>query len=180
MKAFDRGEMIDMSRQPTRIEIGETIIRMYEHGKTQKEIYAYLGELGYRNPQSAYQDIRKLMREKRPDLLEKFPVRTREKQDQAPEEMPPVKLTGPVKIPEDRQGKISMIDGIEPLEPASLWSRVLDGGTFVKVDGGMMLRGPNYQIILNAYQWFKLTEEILVSIRQLKADRPGGMAQDDD
>lgn len=71
------------------------------------------------------------------------------------------------------QSRDEWIDGIEPLQPASLWSRVLEDGTFTKVNGiGMMLRGMNYQIILSPLQWFKLTEEILVALRQLKADAP--------
>lgn len=72
------------------------------------------------------------------------------------------------------RARMEMIDGIEPLQPASLWSRVLDDGTFTKVTGmGMMLRGASYQIILTAYQWFKLTEEILVALRQLDVTNPG-------
>lgn len=72
------------------------------------------------------------------------------------------------------RARMEMIDGIEPLQPASLWSRVLDDGTFTKVTGmGMMLRGASYQIILTAYQWFKLTEEILVALGQLDVTNPG-------
>ena len=73
------------------------------------------------------------------------------------------------------QSRDEWIDGIEPLQPASLWSRVLEDGTFTKVNGiGMMLRGMNYQLILSPLKWFKLTEEILVALRQLKADAPAG------
>ena len=68
------------------------------------------------------------------------------------------------------------LDGIKPLEIAAVYSRVLSDGTFKRItlndQGGMMLTGMGYQIMLTAYEWFKLTEEILVALRQLDATRP--------
>ena len=65
-----------------------------------------------------------------------------------------------------------MIDGIEPLMPAALESRVIPEALFMKKEGRIALINDNASISLTAYQWFKLTEEILMAIRQLKADAP--------
>ena len=65
-----------------------------------------------------------------------------------------------------------MIDGIQPLQVAAVYSRTIDGARFKKTDGGMMLVSRDYFIELTAYEWFKLTEEILVAIRQLDATKP--------
>ena len=62
-----------------------------------------------------------------------------------------------------------MINGIEPLQVAALYSRTIDGAKFKKMDGGMILATAEYCIRMTAYEWFKLTEEILVAIRQLDA-----------
>lgn len=65
-----------------------------------------------------------------------------------------------------------MIDGIQPLPVAAVYSRTIDGARFKKMDGGMMLVNTDYCIRLTAYEWFKLTEEILMAIRQLDATKP--------
>lgn len=65
-----------------------------------------------------------------------------------------------------------MIDGVQPLQVAAVYSRTIDGARFKKMDGGMMLTTAEYCIRLTAYEWFKLTEEILVAIRQLDATKP--------
>lgn len=66
----------------------------------------------------------------------------------------------------------TLINGIEPLEVAAVYSRVMKYGTFKKVQGGMVLSGMDFNIILSAYEWFRLSEEILVALRQLDASRP--------
>ena len=70
------------------------------------------------------------------------------------------------------QMRKQMIDGIQPLAVAAVYSRTIDGARFKKTDGGMMLVSRDYFIELTAYEWFKLTEEILVAIRQLDATKP--------
>lgn len=60
-----------------------------------------------------------------------------------------------------------MIDGIEALRPVALASRVIPDAIFTKQDGEMTLVNEKARITLTAYEWFKLTEEILVAIRQL-------------
>lgn len=70
------------------------------------------------------------------------------------------------------QMRKQMIDGIQPLPVASVYSRTIDGARFQKTDSGMMLMTKGYYIELTAYEWFKLTEEILVAIRQLDATKP--------
>ena len=70
------------------------------------------------------------------------------------------------------QMREQMIDGIQPLPVAAVYSRTIDGARFKKMDGGMMLTTADYCIRLTAYEWFKLTEEILVAIRQLDATKP--------
>ena len=70
------------------------------------------------------------------------------------------------------QMREQMIDGIQPLAVAAVYSRTIDGARFKKMDGGMMLTTADYCIRLTAYEWFKLTEEILVAIRQLDATKP--------
>ena len=70
------------------------------------------------------------------------------------------------------QMRKQLIDGIQPLPVAAVYSRTIDGARFKKMDGGMMLTTADYCIRLTAYEWFKLTEEILVAIRQLDATNP--------
>ena len=70
------------------------------------------------------------------------------------------------------QMRKQMIDGIQPLPVAAVYSRTIDGARFKKMDGGMMLVNTDYCIRLTAYEWFKLTEEILMAIRQLDATKP--------
>lgn len=70
------------------------------------------------------------------------------------------------------QMRKQMIDGIQPLPVAAVYSRTIDGARFKKMDGGMMLVNTDYCIRLTAYEWFKLTEEILVAIRKLDATKP--------
>jgi len=178
----------------------------------------YLKKIGSRNPSSSWRAIRDAAVRQDPEMETKLPAtfRAEEKKPEAvvetaktiPEQVPVVKVQGPIKVLEDRQGDVSvelvqdqrirqeyrteqelkkmaagpeLIDGIEPLQAASLWSRVLEDGTFTKVKGiGMLLRGVNYQILLSAYDWFKLTEEILMAIRQLNADEPGEEEDDED
>ena len=70
------------------------------------------------------------------------------------------------------QMRKQLIDGIQPLAVAAVYSRTIDGARFKKMDGGMMLTTADYCIRLTAYEWFKLTEEILVAIRQLDATKP--------
>ena len=65
------------------------------------------------------------------------------------------------------QARREMIDGIEPLAPVALASRVIPDAIFTKQDGEMTLVNEKARITLTAYEWFKLTEEILVAIRQL-------------
>lgn len=65
-----------------------------------------------------------------------------------------------------------MINGARPLPVAAVYSRTIEGARFKKMDGGMMLVTAEYCIRMTAYEWFKLTEEILVAIRQLDATRP--------
>lgn len=74
---------------------------------------------------------------------------------------------------EEQESRKDLILGQEPMEPAALFSRVPGCGTWRKVQGmGMMLQGPEFQIILSVFDWVKLSTEILVAIRQLKADEP--------
>ena len=65
-----------------------------------------------------------------------------------------------------------MIDGIQQLAVAAVYSRTIDGAQFKKIDGGMEMVSAEWRIRLTAYEWFKLTEEILVAIRQLDATKP--------
>jgi len=114
------------------------------------------------------------------------------------DKVPEINLDGPLKVKTDRPEKVELVydpsiaeeyrrehpeeygkdrtDGIRPLEVAAVYSRVLSDGTFKRItlndQGGMLLTGMGYQIMLTAYEWFKLTEEILVAIRQLDATRP--------
>ena len=75
------------------------------------------------------------------------------------------------------QMRKQMIDGIQPLPVAAVYSRTIDGARFKKMAGGMMLTTADYCIRLTAYEWFKLTEEILVAIQQLDAARPGPLEE---
>lgn len=70
------------------------------------------------------------------------------------------------------QMRKQMIDGIQPLPVAAVYSRTIDGARFRKTDSGMMLVNSDYFIELTAYEWYKLTEEILMAIRQLDATKP--------
>lgn len=71
------------------------------------------------------------------------------------------------KLDQADRARREMIDGIEPLMPKVLESRVIPGAVFAKRSDGMVLYNEKASIDLTAYQWFKLTEEILVAIRQM-------------
>ena len=66
------------------------------------------------------------------------------------------------------------VKAVEPLPIASVWSRVIDTGTYRKVNGvGMMLElGPlrDGPLMLNAEDWRKFAEEIGIALEMLKAD----------
>ena len=71
------------------------------------------------------------------------------------------------KLDQADRARREMIDGIEPLMPKVLESRTIPGAVFAKRSDGMVLYNEKASIDLTAYQWLKLTEEILVAIRQL-------------
>ena len=50
------------------------------------------------------------------------------------------------------QMRKQMIDGIQPLPVAAVYSRTIDGARFKKMDGGMMLTTADYCIRLTAYE----------------------------
>ena len=66
------------------------------------------------------------------------------------------------------------VKAVEPLPIASVWSRVIDTGTYRKVNGvGMMLElGPlrDGPLMLSAEDWRKFAEEIGIALEMLKAD----------
>ena len=71
----------------------------------------------------------------------------------------------------DRYRK-ELADVVDSLPVAAVYSRTIDGARFKKIDGGMEMVSAEWRIRLTAYEWFKLTEEILVAIRQLDATKP--------
>lgn len=71
----------------------------------------------------------------------------------------------------DRYRK-ELADVVDSLPVAAVYSRTIDGAQFKKIDGGMEMVSAEWRIRLTAYEWFKLTEEILVAIRQLDATKP--------
>ena len=146
----------------------------------------YLKDIGMKNPTTAWRGIRawaaqEMGTEEAAKLPEKFGKGTGD---------PEVQLVCDPGIAEEyrkeqeqkeadreqaeaKTERTERILGQEPLEPAALFSRVLGHGTWRKVKGmGMMLQGPEVQIILSVFDWAKLSTEILVAIRQLKADEP--------
>ena len=54
------------------------------------------------------------------------------------------------------------------LEVAAVFSRVLDGHTFKKIDGGMALTGRNTTLVLTEEDWERLVGEITQAQCQLK------------
>lgn len=54
------------------------------------------------------------------------------------------------------------------LEVAAVFSRVLDGHTFKKIDGGMALTGRNTTLVLTEEDWERLVGEITQAQSQLK------------
>lgn len=66
------------------------------------------------------------------------------------------------------------VKAVEPLPIASVWSRVVDTGTYRKVNGvGMMLElGPlrDGPLMLSAEDWRKFAEEIGIALEMLKPD----------
>lgn len=168
------------------------LIELYE-GEC-KDPVEFLQECGYRNPEDAWHEMKTWSKRNAPDLYEKL---ADHKLVHPKKEKPAVRLVYDPSIAEeyreeqaeramreergrriaeglDRadQMRKQMIDGIQPLAVAAVYSRTIDGARFKKIDGGMMLTTADYCIRLTAYEWFKLTEEILVAIRQLDATKP--------
>ena len=153
----------------------------------------FLEEAGYKNPEDAWHEMKTWSKKSAPDLYQKL---VDHKLVHPKKEKPAVTLVYDQSIAEEykreqaekaeqieRGRRIAegldradrkrqeMIDGIAPLPVAALFSRTIDGARFKKTDGGMMLVNTDYCIRLTAYEWFKLTEEILVAIRQLDATK---------
>ena len=173
----------------------EELIEVYE-GECKAPV-EFLQECGYRNPEDAWHEMKTWSKRNAPDLYERLV----DHKLVHPKKKPEVELVYDPTIAEeykkeqeekaeramreergrriaeglDRadQARKQMIDGIQPLAVAAVYSRTIDGARFKKMDGGMMLTTADYCIRLTAYEWFKLTEEILVAIRQLDAARPG-------
>ena len=95
----------------------------------------------------------------------------RPRKDGTPARAPQKKAEVQVKkeIPDDAR-----ILGQEPLETAAVFSRVIKGAEYQRAGKRMVLRGLDAWtgIEMTAYEWFKLTEEILVAIRQLDMTKP--------
>ena len=144
----------------------------------------YLKDIGMKNPTTAWRGIRawaaqEMGTEEAAKLPEKFGKGTPEVQLVCDPEIAEEYRKEQEQKEADREQeearteRTERILGQEPLEQAALFSRVLECGTWRKVAGmGMMLQGPEVQIILNVFEWAKLSAEILVAIRQLKADEP--------
>ena len=168
------------------------LIELYE-GECKAPV-EFLQECGYRNPEDAWHEMKTWSKRNAPDLYEKL---ADHKLVHPKKEKPDVKLVydpdiekvyreeqAEIAMREERGRRIAerldqadrarkeMIDGIKPLPVAAVYSRTIDGARFKKMDGGMMLTTADYCIRLTAYEWFKLTEEILVAIRQLDATKP--------
>ena len=174
-----------------RIEITKEIIRMAKDGKAGAPVIDYLKSLGYNNPVQAWQDIKKYVKVKAPELYAQLPVRVNGKmttmgQVEVADKLPKTIPEAEVKLPEAEEPKKrsfaemkkpddARILGQEPLEVASVYSRVVKNAEYTRCDGGTMwLRKGNAHdgILLTAYEWFKLTEEILVALRQLDVCNP--------
>ena len=146
----------------------------------------YLEEIGMQNPSKAWKGIRawavqEMGQEEAEKLPERFGKGTGDPEVQLvcdPEIAEEYRKEQEQKKAdrekaEEQESRKDLILGQEPMEPASLFSRVPGCGTWRKVKGmGMMLQGPEFQIILSVFDWAKLSTEILVAIRQLKADEP--------
>ena len=105
---------------------------------------------------------------KRPEEQEWFPAEEVYKDvPEAAEELA-LKPGGNYKLTvEEKKANIREIRP-EPLEAASLWSRLVESGTYKKVQGiGMMLQGPAFQLMLKREEWIRLTGEILMALEQL-------------
>lgn len=152
-------------RKWARVNAPDLMEKMEEHGlgKKKRVKKKTVVEVADRLPE----EVKKVELAYDPSIKEEYERELKEREER--EARGRLIAAGMDRAAEIREGRIN---GIEPLEPASLWSRVLPNGTFKKVTGmGMMLCGMNYQITLTAYEWFRLTEEIMVAIRQLKADK---------
>ena len=170
------------------MEIARELAEAMERGEDPKE---FLKGKGYKNPYKAYANIKNKCKEKDPELAEKFGDRREKKAevkivDRLPdaEKLKKAFVPNETRVdfenwdkPEEKPAKRSFSEmkkpAEEPLEVASVYSRVIDGAIYRKLEGGRMylVRGTT-AIELTAYQWFKLTEEILVAIRQLDITRP--------
>ena len=169
----------------------EELIEVYE-GECKAPV-EFLQECGYKNPEDAWHEMKTWSRRNAPDLYERLV----DHKLVHPKKKPEVELVSDpdietvyreeqaeIAMREERgrriaegldradQARKQMIDGIQPLAVAAVYSRTIDGARFKKMDGGMMLTTAEYCIRLTAYEWFKLTEEILVAIRQLDATNP--------
>ena len=180
LRKYDRKEAKEevIKEKETRIrrdrrETLEELIAAYE-GECKAPV-EFMKECGYKNPEDAWHEMKTWSKGNAPDLYKRLvhhKLVKPKQQDRTKIELvydPDIENVYREEQAEiARREKQGQIDGIELLKPASLWSRVLQDGTFKKVKGiGMMLQGMNYQIILSAYGWFKLTEEILIAIWQL-------------
>ena len=170
--------------------------------KSGESPYKYLKGLGVANPTTSWKSIlnwarNKLDRNELEELPESF---GQPKKAEAPAPEPEKEWTPAEEVYKDEEPKVELVydesianeyrrehpelypqpeekvKAVEPLPIASVWSRVIDTGTYRKVNGiGMMLQymnphGIETQIMLSAEDWRKLAEEIPVALEMLKAD----------
>lgn len=183
LRRYDRKGTDDVKKND-QMEIARELAEAMERGEDPKE---FLKSKGYTNPNKAYTNIKAKCMENDPELAERIPNRRAKKAEVVTAE----------KLPEAEQGCSGMFQGTkgetaakrsfaemkkpddarilgqEPLEVASVYSRVIDGAIYKKAEGGRMyLMLPPPILEMTAYEWFKLTEEILVALRQLDVCNP--------
>lgn len=152
----------EMKERKDRRETLQGIIDAKREGKTMIE---FLREEGYKDPAKQWQNLRAWAKANAPEMLEELVKMT--VQVVQPEEGGNYKLVPPE---EKKPERVPWIDKkTAELEVAAVYSRILEGRTWRKTADGMALCGMDGTIVLNAWEWFRFSEEIMQAIRQLNA-----------
>lgn len=178
MRKYDRREEPEKEEAKermarTRRDPKEVLFRMLDAVESGQDAKAFLAEEGYTNVEKAWCAIRMWARKNDPDALDRLDKLTGTKRRKplvrtvkSDEVVNAITVNDDMAIAAKVAEKMNVpTDG--PLKTAAVYSETLDGHTWKKFDGGMALVGPNVNLVLNAYGWFKLSEEIITAIRQL-------------
>ena len=152
----------------------ETMEGALEAVKEGKEPVKYMEEIGYKEPEDAWNKVRTWAKNNATELYEQIPMEYRgqrgRKKTIRTEEGVDYTLIPPAAAEISTVEKVPEIKKEKALEVAAVYSRVLPGRTYRKTADGVALCGIDGTIILDLPGWINFQGEIAQMILQLTVD----------